>query len=262
MQIGRDVATQAYLELLKAWFTNKTEARKAIFEHSETAGTYIYSHFANRHYREVGIANLKNPDFHRSNETLKGLRDHSSIDDSTEKREILAMVAHRKIRGIEPDDFHRKHIICFDHDTKIALEFYKNKAWQENGDMFPKDNIHLIDMQWDPARPRDSVHHLEKLVRNWAERHLNFKYHPEEKIFLGRWRTTRLSIPETQAHVLEMENQRVKRDIERRTGTHIICSDKRPGHLRLITIYRNNQENRKLVHEALYMAAREVALAW
>lgn len=262
MLIGRGVATRAYLELLKAWFTNKTEAHKAIFEHAETVGTHIYSHFGSKHYREVGILSLKRPDLHRSNETLNGLRDHSSIDDSTEKREILAMVAHRQIRGIEPNDFHHKHIICFDHDTKIVLEFYKNKAWQENGDLFPKDNIYLIDMQWDPARPRDTVQHLEKLVKEWAQTHLNFKYHPEEKIFLGRWRTTRLSIPETQAHVLEMEYQRVKKDIERRTGTEIICSEKRPGHLRLITICKNNQENRKLVHEALYMAAREVALVW
>jgi hypothetical protein len=52
-------------------------------------------------------------------------------------------------------------------------------------EMFPKDNIHLIDMQWNPDRPEDSVQHLEKLVKGWAEKHLSFTYHHEEKIFQG-----------------------------------------------------------------------------
>lgn len=247
---------------MKAWFTNTTEARRVIFEDCETAGTYIYTNFANRHCREVGIAKLEHPDFHRSNETLKALGDHCSIDDSTEKREILAWVAHRQIRGIEPDDFHRRHILCFDLDTKVVLELYKQRAWQESGDVYPKDNIHLIDMQWNPHQPQDSAQRLEKVIREWAENHLNFKYNREEKIFLGYWRTTRFTIPETQAHILEMNYQRVKKDIEHRTGTEIACSSKRPGHRRLITIYRDNKQNRKLVHEALYMAAREVTLVW
>jgi hypothetical protein len=224
-------------------------------------GIHIHSHFADKYYKEAGIANLLPQDVPRTNESLKALRDHSSTDDNTEKREILALVANRHIRGLAPEDFHRKHILCFDHATKVILEMYRQKARHETGDVFPTDNIDVLYVNWDRHNLKSFIEQLENQVKAWAERHFFVKYHGREKIFRGKWRTTRFMIHETQAQALEVDNQKLKRDIEYETGTHIACSKKREQQA-LVTIYKENKDDDTLIYEALQLAAREVSLAW
>ncbi|PQE12062.1 hypothetical protein CJF31_00000213 [Rutstroemia sp. NJR-2017a BVV2] len=215
----RGVFVQAYLECLRLWLANCTDARRWLFSDVTSCGLYIETPFSKNNKKAFSRTLQLARQSERTNRTLHVLQQCRALD-SSEKRSILARVGSRELRGLYADDFQsRDMIICFDRDTVELLCHLRSEAERDTHEV-SRAKIHYIPLGKGWEYDKEAFAHARKNVRVWAERFLGFRQ-PEEPIREGRWRTLQVVVNEYEWWALVKDNERRRRRIEEKTGVRL-----------------------------------------
>ncbi|KAM3080961.1 hypothetical protein ACMFMF_002877 [Clarireedia jacksonii] len=215
----RGVFVQAYLECLRLWLANCTDARRWLFSDVTSCGLYIETPFSKNNKKAFPRELQRARQSDRTNRSLHVLQECRALE-SSEKRSILARVGSREIRGLYADDFQsRDMIMCFDRDTVELLSRLRSEAERDTHEV-SRAKIHYIPLGKGWEYDKEAFAHARKNVRVWAERFLGFKQ-PEDIIRDGRWRTVQVVVNEYEWWALVKDNERRRRRIEEKTGVRL-----------------------------------------
>lgn len=237
------------------WYANTTHDGKWIFKQVDSAGTHIWSEFSSKHKSHFESKDsLHTTNQSRTNKLLR-LFDGQHTFDGSEKREILARIGNRKIRGLYHSDFKFDHILCFSAETSKLLHTLRNCAATDAHGQAQVAKIHLLDVgDWNGHSDQEKcVNTMKEKLRQFAFNNLGW-WKPSKSIKDGYSRTKQITIPEAGYYALIKDERKRLHDIRADTGCTFHISDTRPDDRRLISIVGKR--------EKLDQAAARLAETW
>lgn len=233
---GRGPFAQAYLELLRIWFANTSESRKWIFKDVSSAGVLIASEFSRDNFKLFpnNGKSLLYAKQDRNNLALSAFNRNGTFE-SPEKRDVMARVGNRKIRGIKAGDFQKSFILCFDMATYELMTMLRHAASNAaKGATMPAE-IHLVEISPDLHKSNNEMQAGKQMLRRWASKNLGFK-EPVAGIDTGFWHTKQVLIPEAGFVALLRDRERRLVKIKLDTGCDFHFSSERQDGMRVVSI--------------------------
>jgi len=240
---GRGPLAQAYLELLRLWSLNTTSHRSMLFHSVTSAGFRLSTDFTAKH-----ALNFSGPltpiasSAPRFNTPLHAFDDQKTFP-SSEKRQILARVGNRNLRGLRKEDFLGEvdYMICFDREAERMLKVLRGCAIRDSNATNLKaaisdSRIVCLDKSgaWNKSDMSKSVYGIKNELRAWVASALGWRK-PSVGFEEGMWRSRQLVVREPGYRALKGKDA-AKLEVVKKSGCTFWIEGYRGAEGRVVTV--------------------------